>query len=534
MRKSIKTIALLLCLLMAVLPLGACSNGGGTTGQTDNSGTTGSAGSADAAKPAETVEITQWVWDRGTIPADQGTLEDNWWTKYMNEAMAEYGIKVSYVITPRAQEAEMLSTMLAAGTAPDILHTNQAALVSTYINNGGIADLSSYMDEYGANLKELYGEEMIKWGMKGDKLYGFYHLDNGFLGTTWVRKDLLDKMGMDIPTNPEEYHEMLLAAKSEYPELGTFAFQGAEFAHVDTVVLGAFLKEEVTELDLWKPIMLVDDTKECLQYLNTLYNEGLIRDFLLDKDESLFKAAISNGELFSFTAAGHYPYHSAYGNLYDNLRKNQPEAEMVSIWPWYNSTLDKNYYYLNHDDNPMAGYIFCVPATSKHVKESVIYLNWLADMDEAYLPAVMGFEGVDYEWQDEFPAVIDEAHYKGTVTWIEPQYGTLGKAFASDAELFRLNYMKDYNKDYHEAILRDSKVFQEMSVLCPTITAVTEVYDNNLPTLKDLWKTAKAQLIMCAPDQFDALWDSFMQEYLTAGAEESWEDLQNAWKEMGN
>ena len=187
MRKSIKTIALLLCLLMAVLPLGACSNGSGTTGQTDNSGTTGSAGSADAAKPAETVEITQWVWDRGTIPADQGTLEDNWWTKYMNEAMAEYGIKVSYVITPRAQEAEMLSTMLAAGTAPDILHTNQAALVSTYIHNRGIADLSSYMDEYGANLKELYGEEMIKWGMKGDKLYGFYHLDNGFLGTTWVR-----------------------------------------------------------------------------------------------------------------------------------------------------------------------------------------------------------------------------------------------------------------------------------------------------------------------------------------------------------
>jgi ABC-type glycerol-3-phosphate transport system substrate-binding protein len=55
----------------------------------------------------------------------------------MNEAMAEYGIKVLLRPSPpRAQEAEMLSTMLAAGTAPDVLHTNQAALVSTYINNG--------------------------------------------------------------------------------------------------------------------------------------------------------------------------------------------------------------------------------------------------------------------------------------------------------------------------------------------------------------------------------------------------------------
>jgi len=519
MRKTFKAIAMVLCLIMVVLPLGACS--------------TGTSGSGSSGKKGELVEITQWVWDRGTIPADQGTLEDNWWTKYVNEKMAEKGIKVSYVITPRAQEAEMLSTMLAAGTAPDVLHTNQAALVSTYINNGGIADLAPYMDEYGANLKALYGEDKLAWGMKGDKLYGFWHLDNGFLGTTWVRKDLLDKMGMDIPTTPDEYYEMLVAAKAAYPDLAPNAFQSYTFAYVDTVTLGAFVKGDFTEIDLWKPIMMVDGIKEALQYWNKIYNEGLMREFTLDKDESLYKAAISNGELFSFIGAGHYPYHSAYGNLYDNLRQNEPEAELISIWPWSNPN-GKNYYYMNHDDNPMAGYMFCVPATSKAVKESVIYMDWLANMDEAYLPSVIGFENTDYEWQDGYPAVIDDEHYKSTVTWIEPQYGTLGKAFADDPELFKKNYMKDYNKDYHEAIIRDSKVFQEMAVLCPSLTASTEVYDNNKPTLNDIWNTAKTQLIMCDSAQFDALWEQFYGEYMAAGAEESWADLQRAWKEMGN
>lgn len=163
--------------LGAVLLLTACSGSPSSASSSAPSSGGGSSAapspssSASQAAPKETVEITQWVWDRGTIPADQGTLEDNWWTKYIDEHMAPLGIKVSYIITPRAQEAEMLSTMLAAGTAPDVLHTNQQALINTYINGGGVADLTSAVETYGQNLKKLYDDETLKWGMKDGKIY---------------------------------------------------------------------------------------------------------------------------------------------------------------------------------------------------------------------------------------------------------------------------------------------------------------------------------------------------------------------------
>ena len=527
MRYHVRALSIL---LGASMLLSACSS------QSESASSVGSSAQQGSSteQPKELVEITQWVWDRGTIPADQGTLEDNWWTQYVDEHMAEKGIKVTYVITPRAQEAEMLSTMLAAGTAPDVLHTNQQALVNTYINGGGIADLTSAVEQYGENLKKLYTGETINWGQKDGKIYGFYHLNNGFLPTTWVRKDMLDELGMDIPTNPTEYHEMLLAAKEQFGDtISPFAFQGDKFTHVQDVVLPAFYQEELTEIDLWKPILLVDGLKECLQYLNTMYNEGLIRDFILDSDESLFRQAVSRGELFSFCAFGHYPYHSAYGNLYDNLRQNDPDAELIAIYPWTNEKLGKNYYAEPREANPMANYFVCVPASSKHVDEAVMYIDWMAS-DDAYLPSVLGFEGVDYAWENDMPVIIDNDHYTATVTWIEPQYGTLGKAFTTDPEKFKANYMKDFNSDYYEEIKANAKVFQDMPVMCPTITATTEMYDERRPTPTDIRNTAIPQLIMCTPEEFEGLWNSFQEEYKAAGAEEAWADMQAAWTAMGN
>lgn len=81
---------------------------------------------------------------------------------------------------------------------------------------------------------------------------------------------------------------------------------------------------------------------------------------------------------------------------------------------------------------------------------------------------------------------------------------------------------------------KDSKVFQDIPVMCPTITATTEVYDEKRPTLTDIANTAIPQLIMCKAEEFDKLWDSFQSEYKAAGAEEAWADLQAAWTAMGN
>lgn len=71
--------------------------------------------SAFGAKKTQVREITVLAWDRGTVPPDQGTIEDNWYTREVNKRVAKLGIKVRWIPIPRSQENQKLPTMLAAG-----------------------------------------------------------------------------------------------------------------------------------------------------------------------------------------------------------------------------------------------------------------------------------------------------------------------------------------------------------------------------------------------------------------------------------
>ncbi|MGI5900278.1 MAG: extracellular solute-binding protein [Christensenellales bacterium] len=488
---------------------------------------TPSTGGAGGGQAKDLVEITAWVWDRGSIPESEGTLEDNWWTQYVNEKMAEYGIKVSYVIDPAASRDEAISTKLAAGTAPDLVRTTNFTVMNTYINNGGVADITQYVEKHNDNLKNFYEGDSYEWGIRDGKVYGFYHYDNGLVPTTWVRNDLLKELNMELPTNMDEFYDMLVAAKEAYPELGTFALQGNQYTHWRMVILPAFTEETPEPIDFWKPALLWDGAKEALRYLNKLYNEGFIKSYVLDSGEAQFREDISRGNLFSFIGAGHYPFHSAYGLLYDNLRANHPDAELLPSYPFKNSSgTSQEYFYMQ--DNPLDQYMFFVPASSKHQEEAVIFLNWLAS-DEAYLTGNLGVEGTEWEYDENgIPKYLyDTAVQK--VAWIEPQYGTMGKVFAGNPEKFLLNYIKDFNSDYHQQIKDYQFVVQDMPLLCPPMKGATPVYDDKKPTLNAIERDQVVQLIEGSVSDFDAKWDAVYAEYLAAGALEAWEDLQNTY-----
>ena len=49
----------------------------------------------------EIVEVTHMVADRGIVPAEVGTLQDNWFVDKMNETLAPSGVKVGIVVFPR-------------------------------------------------------------------------------------------------------------------------------------------------------------------------------------------------------------------------------------------------------------------------------------------------------------------------------------------------------------------------------------------------------------------------------------------------
>ena len=539
MNRKSRILALALCLVLLCSMFAACNQ---TTPASSTASpapaSSGATASSAAPAPVEIVDISMLVWDRGTIPADQGSLEENWWTEYTNEQVAPLGARVNYVMIPRAQEAELLSTMLAANNAPDLSKTNEQPLLKTYITGGGVHDITDYIDQHGANIKALLGDAHLAENSIEGRIYAIPHLQNGITNrTTWMRTDWLDAIGMEIPNTPDEFHEVLKAIKAQDPgkvgnALIPFGMISQKFSLLQNIVLPGFVAETPTPEKMLVPYQMWPELKDALRYLNTLYNEGLLTDeFILDKDESMFRQKIARGEMFAFIAAGHYPYHSAYGLLYDKVREVTPDATLANVDTFKLSpTADRVEYY---ERNPVYQYKWFVPSSSKNPEVAVKVLDWMSSKD-GYEAGCLGIEGEDYNLVNGLPEVIDQDSYLARVPWIEPQYGTMGKPYPtpSDKETFLLNYIKDFNPDYHDQIKAEANYLADLKYYVPTVGLPTPISDKATPILTNYWDNEVAKIVTAKPADFDAIFDATINEYKALGGDAVAEELVAKYKEQ--
>ena len=237
----------LLSVLLAgsmVLSLVACGNGDSGNATQDSSQTTDTATEAPADTAQDTTEeetpaaedtvadptngevvdgkfvdtrkITVEVYDRGNDDGSDPT--NNNYTKWIKEQMLErHNVEVEFVAVPRWTEVEQINNLLAAGDAPDICLTYDYPTVQTYANMGGVLDLSSYVDDYKDLLPNLWnwlGETNIYWDK--DPVNGTLWAIEGKRAVTnrintFVRKDWLDKLGLEEPTTRQEFEDMIIA-----------------------------------------------------------------------------------------------------------------------------------------------------------------------------------------------------------------------------------------------------------------------------------------------------------------------------------
>ena len=164
----------------------------------------------------------------------------------------------------------------------------------------------------------------------------------------------------------------------------------------------------------------------------------------------------------------------------------------------------------------------------------VKYLNWMSS-EEGYMVGCLGIEGEDYVMEDGVPKPLVDTE-NSRVTWIEPQYGTIGKPFngAEDKDYFIKNYIKDFNSDYHEEILATAKCLSEVKYYRPTLSVPTPVTDEVSATLAQMQTDIIAKIICAAPGEFDRIYDQFLEDYKNAGGQESAEEQIAAYKQMGN
>lgn len=312
MKKSVKVVAMLLCLLML-----ACCVGCG--GDSSGNGT----------------KIT-W-WEKNDVSAYHSNGNNG--VKAFQMIAEKAGVNLEFKHPMVGQQNEEFNVMIASGELPDIVCYEWAGYSGgpdKAIDDGLIISLDEYLEQgklpnYKKALEENGVYELVK--TYNGHIPGFYGIKteeaNACYGPT-IRKDWLDKLGLEVPTTIDEWEEVLIAfrdgdpngngEKDEIPLTTVPNFYGAFGMTYENFYMNP--EGEFTFTNMGPRY------KEFLETMNRWYEEGLINPEYPTMDTKTRDAYLTgdiSGAYVGYTG-------SQYGS-YIAARKDDPEYKLVGT-PW--------------------------------------------------------------------------------------------------------------------------------------------------------------------------------------------------------
>lgn len=532
--KRVGSVAFAVMLCIALL-VGCSSNSSTGTG----SNTAGSAAKNDKndSGSKERVTLKVEVFDRGNSPEGM-TVTNNLMTKYVQENFGDpNNIDVEFVAVPRSEEINNLNVLMAAGTAPDIIFTYNEGAVYSWAQQGGLMDLGPAIEEHGPQLKE-YLADSLQYGIFDGVQYAVVaRRVNLQKYSSLIRKDWLDALSLPIPTTTEETYEALKAFKQN--NMGgerTIPFGFALAPDSYEPVIWSFIKEQSDEARYLRSVtigsreypILMDGHKDALQFLNKLYNEGLLDpDFALDKDKKKKDEHFVNGYtgLYSFDSG------QAFGNGESSavmtLESNVSGAEVAPVLPWTDFE-GKN---RQPAYNPSGMYIM-VPSFSKRTAEAIKYLNWMAQ-DEVIQYMAFGEEGVHHNLVDGYPVRnSSEEDQKLLYNTGDMLIITNGIDFGSAEN--NNEYMALSVVEKHRELAIQSRSFADKDAVQQPIS-----FDKPLDSeakysvvMLEKYEELLVKSIMSKPEEFDKVYEAALKDFMDTAGTEVFEERKVAYEAM--
>ncbi len=536
MKKAFKKLVVLVLTVSMVLSMVGCSKGGESTTETKSNdagtATTDTANSASGESTEATTEagtektqydttITVMVFDRSNAPDGEGTATDNRWTKWLNEQMAEYGITVEYIAVARSEELNKVNTMMASGTAADIMLCYTGSTVQGFFNDGGTYDLSEYLEgDKFAQLKEYLGEEVLKVGTNVDGEVWSVPARRATSARTNlnIRKDWLDKLGMAVPTTTDELYTVLKAFKEKDPGgvgsenvIAASAFTDGAAGPLALSFLKSVSDPTQYAINYCSWIYSDEGFADYMRFLNKLYNEGLMdseyyahADFAQTQKEYFVNGTFG---FWEYDVSGNVD--TLRGGLLQNLKQNIPDAEFVSMPPLKNVNDGLVY----NNAYPVNGAYVFIPKTAKNPEACMEYLNFLAG--NGGFTVFHGFEGEHFDYDNGVPVVKDAEYNAKTKDWTRHDlflvgnqgYYTTEEDFM-DATSKELPGWEQYVLDNYNNAIVGTRLYE------PTFSAPTMVEQS--ANIQITNETYAVKTITCAPEEFDSIvaeWKAELQKY---------------------
>ncbi len=477
------------------------------------------------SKQFDDVTIQVELFDRENAP-EGSTITDNKWTKYIQDEMKKVGINVEFVAVPRADEVDKLTSMMAGGIAPDIVLTYTYSIAKDYYDQGGVWDLSEFVDGEGQaeNLKAYLGEDVIDMGRtNGDELYGIVaRRSTTARSDFFVRKDWMDALGISVPTTVDEVYDMVDQMVNNNPEGRTDVIGSTIWD--DGYFMAAFSKLASDPVQSLISCKLTRDyvdegMKEFYRFRNKMYNNGLLHPeyYALPTDDYI--SYIVNGSMATFEDHVGSNIDSRNGYALQTLRENYPDADLVAIPPLENIWDGKQY----STTYSQGGLIAFCPKTAdaETVEACVTYMDWMCTHEGGFTIS-HGFEGEHFEYDENgVPAIIDADYNTTDKNWINADLFITGNAgYFETVDDYNQATAKQY-PGYEEYFITDQEyaltgdLIEDIDDSLYTSPSQAELAaDINL--VRDEWLV---KVITCPESEFDANWDSYMAALKDAGVE---------------
>ncbi|OMF24528.1 hypothetical protein BK133_22680 [Paenibacillus sp. FSL H8-0548] len=521
--KMVKKKAMQWCLVFMVLALVLTGCANNNAGQNDNTG--GKGGEKATETPKERVKLRVEVFERGNAP--EGLLvTKNQMTEYVQKNFGDpNNIDVEFVAVPRSEEINQLNVLMAAGTAPDVIFTYNSGAVYNWAKQGGLTDLTQLIEEHGPNLKSYLGDALQYGIFDGVQYSVVARRVNLEKYTSIIRQDWLDAAGLPVPKTTEETYNAL----KKFKELNLGGNRTIPLSFSLTPdsyepIIWSFIKEQSDEARYMRSItigsreypILMDGHKDGMQFLNKLYNEGLIDpDFALDKDKKKKVENFVNGYtgiMMHDVTQYFYGGEESHVNL---LEKKVPDASVTPLLPWTDfegKTRQPAY--------TPSGMHIMVPTLSERSVEAIKYLNWLAQ-DEVIQYMSFGEEGVHHNLVDGFPVRNGSSEdTKLLFNTGDMMIITNGNDFGSqDKNLQYFGLVIDENN--RAMAIENRKMASQDAVQQPIqFDKPLDSEAKHAVVLLEKYEELLVKSTMAKPDRFDAVYEAALKDLMnTAGNE---------------
>lgn len=174
----------------------------------------------------ESVTLDYWYPWAGSM-TELADFNDSYFYKWYEELT---GVHINFIVPASGSETDAFQLLFASDAMPDMLHISGNSSQAyrngqdAAIEDGYFIDLAEYLD-YAPNFASwLNGNSNFRRAAYSDtgKLYGFWtvwsDMEEGVVYADWgpaIRKDFLDKVGMDVPTTYSEWETVLTAFKDQ-------------------------------------------------------------------------------------------------------------------------------------------------------------------------------------------------------------------------------------------------------------------------------------------------------------------------------